>query len=167
VPVYNRTRVFVPDELYNPTNDAELATIAEAFRQYWLSGYSNIFGRDAPLDRPATVKAAAIAHVHILRDGASAITKRNWNRKADPELAPMDRGTSDAMVIYAASQEGTAILLAYFGEPGHERLRNGNLALLQLSAAALKIFRDIQEEPMFYDGLMEMLRTSGLEIKNT
>jgi hypothetical protein len=158
LPTYTRRRVLVPTT-YNPKNFEDLKELAKEFEFYWLNGYSEEFGKDAPLDRPKTVLDAGISHVHFLFvDDISEADEKKWRRNNRAELAPMFRASSDSMMVYAVSEQGTAVLLAVYLEDGHKSL-NDQFNMSRLAHIALKVFRDEGEEPMLPNDLMNLLRT--------
>lgn len=155
---YTRVRVITP-EFYNPSRDEDLATIEQEFKSYWLSGFHENFGKDSPLNRPAAVLDAGMSHVHVLfLDGITPAEEAKWDRNNDPSIAPIRRATCDSMIVYAASEQGTAVLLALYLEEGHKRI--GNMSeMARLSSIALEIFKAEREEPLLSSDLMELLQT--------
>lgn len=110
-------RVFLSSELQEAqiNHEPTRALIAE-FKQYKMSGDSGqLFGRDAPLDRPKEAREEELKHVHVL--GASQFKLERLHLKRQFSR------TSDAFLVYCRgiANSNAFLLLTIFWQDAHSR----------------------------------------------
>ncbi|HAV8071944.1 TPA: hypothetical protein JLB58_004265 [Escherichia coli] len=138
-------------------------TIAKEFASYWRTGYHPDFGRDKPVDRPDGIHESGLCKVHVLAFKLSRASQVFWNSKSSCRLAPYDRShctECDSLLLYAVSEEGTALILALYIEDGHERLKTPYYSVLRgLGEHAKAYFKSIGEQPALEKDLLAFLQT--------
>ena len=150
-------------EKYSGEDLCIIEEMFDAFQEYWLTGCLFEFGRDAPLDRPASAKASGICHVHVLYND-ELFTENDfkaWEAKNQPHVPPIlrcSRKNCDSMVIYSVSREGTALFLAFYPNRGHDRITNGTIELSSLAIVSEDYFSSIEENPASYEEIMLLLQ---------
>lgn len=144
-------------DLDNPV----LKNLAKDFKKYWLSGCEPTFkfGRDTALARPNAIQDAGLAKVHVYSYSLSNRKKREWKRD-NSSIYPVYRGTSNDILIYAVSEEGTAVLLAYHKDDGHAQMEDYP-HLQTLRKIAKKIFEERKEQPILFNELRQLYLPAG------
>lgn len=144
-------------DLSNPVLNA----LAKDFKEYWQSGCepSFKFGRDTALERPETMLDAGLAKVHIYSTSLAPGKLKAWKKKSN-DAHPFYRGTSNDILIYAVSEQGTAVLLAYHKDNGHDKM-NDYPHLQTLREMAHKVFENRNEQPLLFDELRQLYLPAG------
>lgn len=142
-------------------NNPVFKQLAQDFKKYWLSGCEPTlkFGRDTALERPNTIRDAGLAKIHVYSSHLSKKERNAWERKNNSDH-PFYRGTSNDILIYAVSEEGTAVLLAYHKSNGHKKM-NDYPHLETLRIVAKKIFERRGEQPILFDALRQLYLPTG------
>ena len=137
-------------------------TIAQYFAEYWKNGYSPDFGRDRPLERPDGIEESALCKVHVLVSKIPQKEKEFWDSKSSPNLAPFDRShcdSCDAVVVYAVSEQGRALVLALYPDNAHDLLKKPYFNILKgLGEHAKAYFKSVGEQPALEQDLLDFLR---------
>lgn len=133
--------------------------IAKEFAIYWREGYHPDFGRDRIVDRPDNIHYSALCKVHVLVFSLSKSDKAYWDSKSSCKIAPYDRShcdECDSVMLYAVSEEGTALILALYIEQGHDLIKKPYHGVLRgLGEDAKNYFKSIREQPALKEDLLE------------
>lgn len=140
-----------------------LLNVAKEFADYWRQGHHPDFGRDKPIEYPKAVKDAGLCKVHVLVFPLSRKDQIFWDSKNRCSLGPYYRSHCDgcdSFLLYAVSEEGTALVLALYDQDGHELLSKPyHEALRGLGEHAKAYFKHIGEQPALEQDLLNFLRT--------
>lgn len=140
-----------------------LLNVAKEFADYWRQGHHPDFGRDKPIEYPEAVKDAGLCKVHVLVFPLSRKDQTFWDSKNRCSLGPYYRSHCDgcdSFLLYAVSEEGTALVLALYDQGGHELLSKPyHEALRGLGEHAKAYFKHIGEQPALEQDLLSFLRT--------
>ena len=147
----------------NTTEYDSLLEIAKEFAKYWREGYHQDFGRDKPIEYPEAVKDAGLCKVHVLVFPLSKKDQQFWDSKSYCCFGPYYRSHCDgcdSLLLYAVSEEGTALILALYDQEGHNLLSKPYYeALRGLGEHAKAYFKSIDEQPALEQDLLNFLRT--------
>lgn len=137
--------------------------IAKEFAIYWREGYHPDFGRDKPVERPDGIQESGLCKVHVLIFKLLRTDKIYWDSKSSCHLAPYDRSHCtgcDSVLLYAVSEEGTALILALYIENGHDLLKKPYHGILRgIGEHAKAYFKSIGEQPALEKDLLAFLQT--------
>lgn len=164
-----KRKAVVIHELYwdDECDQEELKEAADIFHQYWLDGYAPDFGRDKPIYRPDSVRNSALCHVHYLTRNLYGQIGLAWQRNCKPSIAPYFRSHNaacDAMFLYAVSEEGTALLLAFLESDAHAFIKQEGV-MRAFSKIILQKFKELGEQPALPKDLQALLQTPTPQIK--
>ena len=150
---------------FNSEKYKYLLEIAQSFATYWRTGYHEDFGRDKPVNYPSIVKDAGLCHVHILLGDISQRAQDLWDKNNIPNKGPFFRShilECDSMLLYAVSEEGTALLLALYAKNAHELLSSNLEYNRKLASIAIRAFKEFEEQPALKSDLIDLLRAPTL-----
>lgn len=106
----------------------EVDRVAKAFKQYKITNEGGrLFGRDAPLDRPASAKLSKLQHVHLLSESSIKSSMRKSGVRVLELMDPYYL-RSDAFVIYCQSfiDENRYLLLDILWRDAHRQANDNN-----------------------------------------
>ena len=66
------------------------------------------------------------------------------------------------MLLYAVSEEGTALLLALYAKNAHELLSSNLEYNRRLASIAIRAFKEFEEQPALKSDLIDLLRAPTL-----
>lgn len=163
----SRNKVTVHPHYFNDLDQnsleyKSLLEVAKSFATYWRDGYHSDFGRDKPLEYPQAVKDGGLCKVHVLTNNLSIHAQRIWDSKSKCELAPCDRShcnECDSMLLYAISEEGTALVLSLYSIDAHELLKTRSEFTRALAASAIAYFKEIGEQAALEADILKFLQT--------
>mgnify|MGYP003603960246 FL=1 len=137
--------------------------IAKEFAIYWREGYHPDFGRDKLVDRPDGIQESALCKVHVKVFALSRSNQIYWDSNSSCKLAPYDRSHCkgcDSLMLYAVSEEGTALILALYIDEGHDLIKKPYYGVLKgLGEYAKSYFKSIREQPALETDLFNFLNT--------
>lgn len=166
--IIKRNRVIVHELFWDDEYDQEeLQRAASVFTKYWLDGYAFDFGRDKPIYRPDSVADSALCHVHYLTSNLYGELAVAWQKNSKPSIAPYFRShhpACDAMFLYAVSEEGTALLLAFLEADAHAFIKQENI-MRSFAKIILAKFKELGEQPALPKDLQRFLQTPTPQIK--
>ncbi|MDR9624144.1 hypothetical protein [Acinetobacter baumannii] len=166
--IIKRKRVVIHELYWDDEYDQdELKQAAAIFTRYWLDGYAYDFGRDKPIYRPDSIQNAALCHVHYLNHSLYGQIGRAWQRNCKPSIAPYFRShhsACDAMFLYAVSEEGTALLLAFLEADAHAFIKQEEV-MRAFAKIVIEKFKELDEQPALPKDLQSFLQTPTPQIR--
>lgn len=166
--IIKRKHVVIHELFWDDEYDQEeLEVAAGIFTKYWLDGYAPDFGRDKPIYRPDSVRNSALCHVHYLTCSVYGQIGQLWQRNCKPSIAPYFRShhkACNAMFLYAVSEEGTALLLAFLEADAHAFIKQENV-MRAFSKIILEKFKELGEQAALPRELQVFLQTPTSQAK--
>lgn len=117
-------RVFLSKRLQEDCQNGGIdqKILVQEFKKYKKTGVvPQIFGREAPYDRPSSALFAELMHIHIEKDG-------KWKMHVE-KLRQYDR-VSDAALVYCTGwlSKSNYLLIAFLPRNAHQRMRSVTFA---------------------------------------